>query len=391
MKSTVKGTAFVHLDFVLTGVVMALLGPMLPILSGRWSLNDTQAGYLFTVQFAASMGGMLLSGLLVRRQGYRVTLIQGLMLMGLGMAAMAQASWLLVLLSVCIFGAGFGITTPTANLFIARINPNNRAAQLNLLNSSWGVGAMSCPVLVAVAQRSGHTSHFLYGMAAALALLAAWLGLVDFARDTQPNHNGGPTPAADLTDRRFVAAVAGLFFIYVGTETCMGGWIAAYARRLDSGSRAFWAVTPSFFWGAMLLGRFFAPIALRHLREIRLAAWGVALASFGLLILLAAKTLAVVVVGATLTGFGLASIYPINVSLLTHWFGDAAARISGTVFAVGSVGGGILPWLVGVLSTRSGSLRLGFFIPWLGTLAMLGFYLTNESFRGQVLAGDVGT
>jgi fucose permease len=379
MKSAIKGTAFVHLDFVLTGVVMALLGPMLPILSARWLLNDTQAGYLFTVQFAASMGGMLLSGVLVGRQGYRLTLVQGLILMAIGIATLAQASWALGLVSVCIFGAGFGITTPAANLLVASTNPANRAAQLNLLNSSWGVGAMSCPLLVAAAQRSGHTSHFLFGVAAALAALAGWLSCVTFANDTQRDiSNRCPTAASGVLNKRFIAVVAGLFFIYVGTETCMGGWIAAYARRLDSGSRAFWAVTPSFFWGALLLGRLLAPIALRHLREIRLAIYGVTLASFGLLMLLAAKTMAFVVGGATLTGLGLASIYPINVSLLSHWFGELAARVSGLVFAVGSLGGGILPCLVGLLSTRFASLRVGFIVPWLGTVAMLAFYLAKE-------------
>jgi fucose permease len=148
---------------------------MLPILSARWSLNDTQAGYLFTAQFASSMTGMLLSGVLVRRQGYRLTLIQGLILMAMGIAALAQANWALVLVSVCVFGAGFGITTPTANLLIARTYPTDRAAQLNLLNSSWGVGAVSCPLLLAAAQRSGHTSLFLYGMAVALAAMAVGL------------------------------------------------------------------------------------------------------------------------------------------------------------------------------------------------------------------------
>ncbi len=387
MKSTIKGTAFVHLDFVLTGVVMALLGPMLPILSARWLLNDTQAGYLFTAQFAASMGGTLLSGVLVGRQGYRLTLVQGLILMAAGIATLAQASWALGLVSVCIFGAGFGITTPAANLLVASTNPVNRAAQLNLLNSSWGVGAMSCPLLVAAAQRSGHTSHFLFGVATALAALAGWLSCVNFANDTQRDiSNRCPTPASGVLNKRFIAVVAGLFFIYVGTETCMGGWIAAYARRLDSGSRAFWAVTPSFFWGALLLGRLLAPIALRHLREIKLAIYGVTLASFGLLLLLAAKTMAFVVGGATLTGLGLASIYPINVSLLSHWFGELATRVSGLVFAVGSLGGGILPSLVGLLSTRFASLRVGFIVPWLGTVAMLAFYLAKEHAPPQVLA-----
>lgn len=362
---------------------MTLLGPMLPILSARWSLNDAQAGYLFTAQFVSSMLGALLSGVLVERQGYRLTLVYGLILMAMGIAVLAHASWALGLASVCVFGAGFGFTSPAANLLIAQSSPRNSAAALNLLNSAWGVGAMSSPLLVATAQRSGHTSHFLYGLAAALLILAVGLGWVRFAVDARPaSAEQSPRAAAiSVWNNRLVPIIAALFFIYVGTETCMGGWIASYARRLDSGSHTFWAVTPSFFWGALLLGRSSAPLVLRHLRETRLATAGVALAAFGIVVLLAAKTMAFVVIGASLTGLGLASIYPINVSLLSHWFGEVATRISGVVFSLGTLGGGVLPWLVGALSTRFGSLRAGFTVPLLGAVSMLVFYIMNENSR----------
>ncbi len=360
---------------------MTLLGPMLPILSARWSLDDAQAGYLFTAQFVSSMLGMLLSGVLVERRGYRLTLVYGLILMAMGIAVLAHASWSLGLGSVCVFGVGFGFTTPAANLLIARSNSRNSASALNLLNSAWGIGAMSSPLLVAASQRAGHTSHFLYGLAAALLALASVLGWVRFFVDAKPaSVERGPRAAAvSVWNNRLVPMIAALFFVYVGTETCMGGWIASYARRLDSGSHTFWAVTPSFFWGALLLGRISAPLPLRHIRETRLATTGVALAAFGIVVLLATKTMMFVVIGASLTGLGLASIYPINVSLLSHWFGEMATRISGVVFSLGALGGGVLPWLVGALSTRSGSLRAGFTVPLLGTVSMLVFYVMNES------------
>ena len=66
---------------------MTFLGPMLPALSARWSLTDEQAGYLLFAQFFSSMFGMLSSGPLVRRVGYRMTFIIGLLLMACGMGS----------------------------------------------------------------------------------------------------------------------------------------------------------------------------------------------------------------------------------------------------------------------------------------------------------------
>lgn len=380
-KSAIKGTALVHADFIVTGVVMTMLGPMLPMFSARWLLNDTKAGYLFVAQFATSMLGMLLSGVLVERLGYRRTLRVGLVLMAAGMAMLVRANWTLGLVAVSIYGVGFGSNTPAGNLFIADANPGNRAAALNLLNSSWGIGAMGCPLLIAWAQRSRHVPLFFDGTATALLGLAAWLSWVQFSADgklagAEPP-SGASAASAGPSSPRLVFFVAVLFFIYVGTENSLGGWVASYARRMDMGSRAFWATTPSFFWGALLLGRISAPLFLRRARETTVASAGLVLASLGVIVLLAARSMSLVVLGASLAGLGLASVFPISISMLSHWFGEAATRVSGTIFAGGNLGGAVLPWLVGALSTHYGSLRAGFVVPLLGAMSMLAVYVAN--------------
>ena len=104
--------------------------------------------------------------------------------------------------------------------------------------------------------------------------------------------------------------------------------------------------------------------------------------------LVSAHGLPLVIAGAVFAGLGLASIFPISVSLFPRWFGDSARRASGPVFASGNMGGAILPWVVGGVSTHYASLRVGFFIPLLGVAAMLAFYVANASAReqGQAMA-----
>src|SRR6266566_3290305 len=90
-----SGTFLIHVDFLLTGIVMTFLGPMLPILSARWALTDSGSGTLFFAQFFSSMFGMLLSSILVQRWGYRLTLILGVLLMASGMILLSSGPWLL--------------------------------------------------------------------------------------------------------------------------------------------------------------------------------------------------------------------------------------------------------------------------------------------------------
>ena len=64
-----------QIAFLPTGVLTTLLGPMLPILIARWSMNDAQAGNLFLVQFLATLAGVQLSGVLLSRWGFRPALL----------------------------------------------------------------------------------------------------------------------------------------------------------------------------------------------------------------------------------------------------------------------------------------------------------------------------
>src|SRR5436305_2086282 len=128
---TTSGTVLLHIDFLLTGIVMTFLGPMLPILAARWSLNDSAAG----------------------------ALIFGL-----------------ILLLLC--------------LVLSRFSPDTR---MHISQSPVAGTASSLPMLL---------------------------------------------------------LICALFFIYVGTETSFGGWVATYAHRMSLGESTLWALTPSFFWGS---------------------------------------------------------------------------------------------------------------------------------------------
>jgi FHS family glucose/mannose:H+ symporter-like MFS transporter len=373
-----SGTLLVHAAFVLTGVMTTFLGPMLPVFSARWILSDTQAGYLFTAQFASSILGVAISGVMVHRYGYRLTMVSGLGFMAVGAGVLAEASWIVGLVSVCLYGFGLGLTIPTANLLIAELHPGRRAAALNLLNFSWGVGAVGCPFVVAALQRSQRSSLLLFGMAVCLTIVAIALGSIRLPADAKRNSANNAVLDKKVWKSRFVPVLGALFFIYVGTESSIGGWVASYAHRIDLNASNFWALTPSFFWGALLLGRALAPVMLRHARETTLASAGLVLATLGVFILLIANTMALVVIGASVAGFGLASVFPINIAMLSQWFGEMASRIGGVMFALSSLGGATVPWLVGAISSRFGSLRIGLIVPLLGSIAMLVLYVTNR-------------
>jgi MFS transporter, FHS family, glucose/mannose:H+ symporter len=359
-----------HAGFVLTGVVNTVLGPMLPELSARWSLTDARAGYLFTAQFSGSMLGVMGSSYLMSRWGHRISLLFGLGLMALGSATLFATSWMLGMSATFCLGIGLGLGIPATNLLVSELHPENRAAALNLINFSWGVGAVSCPLFTAALYRVGHTSYLLYGVAALLTLVALGMTGVSFPvfSPVPDNCSGAETV---LWRSRWVPIIGALFFLYVGSEAGVGGWTATYAHRMAAAAGTAWVLMPSFFWAALLFGRATAPLLLRHVRELMLAEFGLVLSTMGIVTLLAARNLPVIAIGVSLAGLGFSSVFPIAIATLSRKFGSRASRIAGVMFALAGLGGATLPWLVGYTSTRFGSLKYGLLVPLFGSIAML--------------------
>jgi FHS family glucose/mannose:H+ symporter-like MFS transporter len=379
-------TVAAHAAFVPIGIVTVLLGPMLPWLSAQWSLSYTQAGSLFTAQFAASTLGVALSGFLASRRGFRFAINCGLLIMAVAVAVLPHGSGLLGCVCVAAYGIGLGLAIPAANLLVAEVNPNRRSAALNLLNFSWSVGSVACPFLVAAAIRSNVVPLFLSTLAGFMLLVSAGIGAT-FSSAVEPSAASGNTSATTAKGNwgsgSFLILCA-LFFLYVGTENAVGGWVASYAKTLGDAPATLAVMTPSFFYSALMIGRWLAPFLLRSIDDIKVARAGILLACCGMAALIAGRTLPWVMLSASVTGLGLSAIYPITISLLSRIFGPAATRVASTMFVMANLGGASLPWLVGYFSTRSGNLASGLTVPLTaGVLTLLLYFAPGKSYASE--------
>jgi fucose permease len=366
-----------YASFVPIGIATVLLGPMLPTLSARWSLNYSQAGALFTVQYLASTIAVALSGVLVTRRGFRFAMKSGLLLMSAGVGLLLAGPKIMGIVCIAASGFGMGVAIPAANLLVAEVNPGRRSATLNLLNFCWSVGAVGCPFLVAAAAKSQALPFFLAGVAAFGLLVAIGIAAMP-SYIVEPSATKGAEPntaAAIAWKSSAVFILALLFFLYVGVENGFGGWVASYAKSLGNLTPAMAVMTPSFFYAALMLGRWLAPVLLRLTDEIRLVQAGLLIACAGMAGLVSSHGLLGVTVSASLAGLGLSSVYPITISLLSREFGLASSRVGSLMFTMSNIGGAFIPWMVGASSNHFGSLKAGLAVPLIGCAAMYGLYL----------------
>ena len=363
--------AVLSAGFVLIGIPTVIIGPILPVFISRWSLDDSQAGFFFTVQFASALCGVWLATALTAWRGYRPPLVIGYVLTGIGLAMLNAPTHVLALAATATFGVGYGMVTPPTNLSAAEAGGERSAGLVSLLNFAWGVGAVSCSPLILLALRHQFLSALLLGLAVCAFLIAGALLFSRFPDEHHSNSVGSATPQLSTSAILLLIAVAALFFIYVGTETSIGGWAAEHAKRLTGHSTNLSTVAPMFFYAGLMSGRALVPLVLMRVRENSVALTSLGLAALGVAVIIAARSQPIAIAGLVIAGFGCSSIYPIYISWFSKWYGPAARRLGGIVFSLAALGGSALPWLVGFVSKRTGSLRMGLLIPLLSAIAMM--------------------
>jgi FHS family glucose/mannose:H+ symporter-like MFS transporter len=363
--------AVLFVGFILSGIATTIVGPMLPVFIRRWGLDDGQAGLFSSVQFLAALVGTGISGAWMAWRGYRPSLVAGYALIGCGLATLNASTHVNALAATAAFGLGYGLITPGTNLYVAEAGGARSASLLNLLNFTWGAGAMACSPLIALALRRNQLPGLLIGYAIFGAMLA--LALL-FARFDAENHEKAVASAGAAplrVGRGVTIALLVLFFTYVGMETSIGVWSAEYSRRIANGITNITTLAPMFFYAGLTAGRGLAPLVLVSVSEGPLVLAALSLTAIGTMVLIFASTLKVVIAGVFLAGLGCASIYPIYIAWLSKWYGARAKHIGGFLFALASLGGAAGPWLVGIFSQYSGSLRVGFLVPLLSALLMI--------------------
>lgn len=361
-----------HFGFVLTGLGTALLGPILPLLTSRWHLQDAQSGLLLLAQFCGSFTG----GISVSRH-LRRSLLGGLAAASVGFGVFAVAQGLAVAcLGLFVGGFGLGEIIASTNILAGRRYTEHRGSALALLNFSWSFGAMLSPLLVAWL-----LPHFsLRGMLECfagfflVALLAGWIE----SRGAAEEVGVSDVPTEGNSIRRGIFLYfAGLLLVYGGLETCLSGWLTTYALRYGDKTLAVSEYTTLLLWMALTVGRAVSSAVMLRVGEKTVQRCGLVLTVLFTVGLAAAHTAAVIAAFAVLLGLSLAPFFPSTFALLMAE--RPAARQAGIVLAVSGLGAAALPWLMGVVSTRTGSLQIALALPLAAAVLLLAMSLARKS------------
>lgn len=344
------------------GIVMAVLGAMLPSLFEKIQFNKSEAGSLFLYMNLAMLVMSVIFGPIVDRFGFKLFLIVCSLLVAASLFIFAYAStYSIILIAAVILGFGGGGLNGGTNALTSDIHPDKRSSALNLLGIFFGFGALTIPFLIGILLT--HIGlRFILIFATLLALVPFILfSVFPFPR---PKHGHGfPLSQAKKVMRHPLLWLCGfLLFFQSGNEFTIGGWISTYLNEYFHLTPMMASIILAGYWAAIMSGRLASAKIVKILKNEKLVFVSAFLSLIGAIMIVTSSSKTIACLGVVLIGLGFAAIFPTTLAVVGGVFPAFSGTVFSFIFVIALAGGMISPWLTGKIA-QAYSIRQGLFIP----------------------------
>lgn len=390
--------------FFLWGMAHNLDSVLIPHLKKACNLNNRQSTLIDTSVFLAYFLMAIPAGMILKRWGYKASMITGLLAFAVGaflfVPAANELSYVTFLVALFIIGCGLTILETSANPYAAILgDPDKATFRLNLAATFNGLAAPLATVVGGfILSGKSHTQAELAAMTeevrnnyflteastvkvpyiilgsvlVLVALLFYFMRLPEIKTKSIDGEAKGSFIGA-LRHKHLRWAVIAQFF-YVGAQVCVTSFFIRAAQQ-GGGFDEFTALKFLGMYGTLfLIGRFVGTIFLRYIASNKL------LAIYALIsVLLSAVAIfgngAYVVYALGGLGFFMSIMFPTIFGLGIDGIGDDTKPGSSWLI-MSIVGGAILPYGMGTLIDMNGdNIQIGYCIPLVCYLVIFYFGL----------------
>jgi MFS transporter, FHS family, L-fucose permease len=369
----------VFLAFLAMGFADAV-GPFVSLAKGEFQLSNAVASLIPLVGF--SMFGLLSVpvGVFQDQRGKKFVLMMGLLvaLVGLLNASLGLPSFARFLFTVLLLGAGAAILQVAGNPIMRDVSAEGKYARnLSLGQFVKAIGSLSGPLIPAFAAKyfgANWKVIFPIYMAALVVTVVAVARLHVEEKKTESKAATLESCLA-LLKNRYVLAMVGAIFLYVGAEVCVSAGIPLFLKeRFEVDITKVGLLGTGLFFTALTIGRFSGGVILNWMASRKFFIGTCALSVLALLGLFA-PVRALAIVSFFLVGLGFANIFPLVFSIALESMPQHANELSG-LMVTAIVGGACLPPLMGLVADHS-SVQLGFLVPLAAILCVTWTALIN--------------
>lgn len=328
------------LNMFTLGASTTLYGPSLVYIAGETGQPLANLGVLFVFHWAGFFFSTFTANRIARRFEMRRGAMFGIALIALGVLGLIGLPFPLNLAAVFLVGLGNGTCEVMFNRLVEVLAGDKPAEALTRLHSTWGVGAVAIPLVVAGAVLMGWN----WRIAGLFVIAAALLDLFLVSRWHEFKMEHGDDAHWRALPWKSIAVFIALFAIYAGVETAVGAWATTFFATLGQGAIT-GAIATSLFFLTFSLGRILLASSTDRLgfgRTVRLGTLGGAAA------LCITFMSSVALLGFALAGIALSVVFTTLLAWAARRHPEIRAQMMSISIAAAGLGGIILPYLMGV-------------------------------------------
>ncbi|KAJ7108526.1 major facilitator superfamily domain-containing protein [Mycena epipterygia] len=340
-------------------------GPLIPRIQKVYNVGFVMVSLTFVLACVGFIAGALANVHWSDKFGFGKMIVFGALCQIVTYTIQAPAPpFPLFVISFAINGVGVAIQNSQTNAYVASLRHNSEL-YMGMLHASYGAGALSSPLVATQFSQMQHWS-FHYLVSLGLAILNVIVLTLVFRFRSQDECLGlvgeapGETGTSEHSNFRQILSLKSVhllaFFtlVYVGVEVTIGGWITTYIIQIRGGGPSAGYISSGFFGGIMFgrLGLLWLNQKIGERRVLYLYA-GLAI---GLeLVVWFVPSLVGGAVAVSLIGVFLGPIYPLVMNhagrVVPRWLLSGSI---GWIAGFGQAGSAILPFITGVIASKTG-------------------------------------
>lgn len=402
-----------YLGYILSGAVITIFGAILPHLIEEEQLNYAVAGGLISILAIGNFCASIIYPLAKRHFSHRavVVAITGLSPIVMLLLTIHPPVAFMYLL-VFVLGITKGTVTIINNLAM-NVATNSSTKYLNILHTTFAVGAFASPFIMAALLALGFPWRIImYILCVSGAIFPLNYWTMDYrmleepqpsaanaddhradgcsatepagttsrsaattssdavdstaaAADTAPGGDGSgagcieqgqaagaPNLQALITNRSFLI-ITFIMFMYVGFENTVNGWFVTYLKDTGVMTSALATAMVSVTWIMMMAGRIGTAQFLQHINKLRIILVSALIDFVAIVLLVNTHTTTMAAIIIAVLGLGMSAIYPTTVAAAGPIIEGSTMGLS-LLTGISAIGGILVPQIIGILADQVG-------------------------------------
>lgn len=353
-------TGYLYLLMFVFAVTTTMIGVLIPKVIEAYSIKLSEAGLISVFQSVGGFIALLFGGVIAERfqKSHIVFAVFAVFSAALYLVG-RMPTYILLLSFFLVLGMAVSMLNLVLSAYISDLYPEKRGFYLSLLHSFFGLGSLLGPIYPTIMLGKGFAWNQTYSYLSVVSAIIILFFLVLIPLSGSKGDTAAAVAVRQekvgyftlLKDARMVIMCL-VCILFVGQQGAINAWLPTFMAKVHHAGDSIIGFALTGFWTGIVAGRLIYPVLSNRLDNKKFILAGSLAGGAVLLLGILAGQMTVFMIAVVILGMLTGAIYPLTIGIACEWFPGNSATATSVVCLAGSVGGMLIPWLIGNIAEK---------------------------------------